>query len=64
MEQNKDPRNKPSHFWSISDKGSKNIQSRKHSLFSKWCLETGQPGTCKSMGLEHSCRPYSKWLKI
>ena len=29
MEQNKEPRNKPMHLWSIYDKGSKTIQWRK-----------------------------------
>ena len=53
MEQNREPRNKPTHLWLI------NLQQRRQdytvgkSLFSKWCWESWTT-TCESARLEHT----------
>ena len=67
MEQNKEPRNKPTYLQSINfDKRGKNIKWKKDSLFGKWCWESWI-ATCKSMKLECTLMLYtkinSKWLK-
>ena len=63
MEQNRESRNKPTHYGQLNhDKGGKNTQWS----INKCCWENGT-ATCKRMKLEHSLTPYtkinSKWIK-
>ena len=58
--------NPHTHSTLIHDKGGKNIQLIKESLFNKWCWENWT-ATCKRMKLEDSLIPHTKinsrWIK-
>ena len=66
MEQNREPRSKPTHLWSINiDKEGKNIKWEKRQPLQQVVL--GKLNNCMQIKFEHTLTPYtkinSKWVK-
>ena len=59
MEQDRKPRNKPTHLCQLIFNKGGNIQWEKDNLFNKWCWESWTV-RCKSVKWEHILTPYMK----
>ena len=60
MEQNREPRYKPTHIWPINyDKGAMNIQWGNDSLFNNWCWQNWK-ATQKRKKLDYCVTAYTK----
>ena len=56
-QQNRECKNKPTYLQLVYNKGGRNIQWRKDTLFNKWFWENWT-ATCKTMRSEDSLTPY------
>ena len=64
MEQDRKPRNKPAHLWSINLTSKEaRIQWRKDGLFGKYFWENWK-ATCKRIKLKHSLTPYKNKINL